>query len=475
MIKLDKIERNHLFELFYSLGKIFKEMIGIIFASGVLIKWIGIKLGVLTAGILVVALLAYSILEWRKNIFIVRENSIYHKEGVFNIKRTEIPLEKVNTVDISENFFERIFNVATIKIDTGDAKEHGSELKFTLNRERAEELRDTLVKGNTDNYIKIDTLKNAQSYYKVGLKELFMYSIISNSMFKGLAILLAIEQFIQERINKILKFNVNTSKYVGEFNHITFYRKIYMIVTIVFIVLFISVCLSIIYNFIKYYNFKLSADNNKICIDYGALNKKHYSFDRKKIKGIHLKQSVLMQLFDHFSIEIESIGYGDEHGEKAMLYPICNSQLKDKILKNLINEFVYEGSFSKPLSRAYPSFFYKKIIFLIIVVFAIEFIKPKFILISAALLIFLFIIGHMEFKNTALGINKNLVYVCHNSFNKTQSILKMSTVQSVTLSYNYFQHIKRFCNYKIILYSSDYGKELKVKNLKDNIMDELFR
>jgi len=470
VIKLDRIERNHFFKLFYSLGKILKEMIAIIFASGFLIKWIGFRLGILIAVILLIVLLAYELIEWRENIFIIRENSIYHKEGVFSVKKIEVPLEKINTVDISKNFFEQIFNVATIKIDTGDAKDHGSELKFTLNRGRAEELSNILLKKNTA------TLKNKyeQESYSLGSKELFIYSIISNSLFKGLAILLAIQQFFEERVKKLLKLNIDTSKYFREFNYTTFYEKIYTIVIIVCIILFVSLCLSIIYNFIKYYNFRMWADNNKICINYGALNKKNYSFDREKIKGIHLKQTILMQIFGYFTIEIESIGYGDEKGEKAILYPICNSQLKDKILKNLLDEFLYEDDFNKPLSNVYFSFFYKKITFWIIVTCIIAFMKPSLILFSIALLIILFVIGHMEFKNTALGINRDLVCVCHNSFNKTQSVLKMSTIQSVTLSYNYFQHNKGVCNYKIILYSSNYGKELKVKNLKDNITEELF-
>ncbi|AZV57121.1 hypothetical protein DMR38_11205 [Clostridium sp. AWRP] len=468
---MDRIERNHFFKLFYSLGTILKEMIGIIFASGFLIKWIGFRLGILIAVILLILLLAYEIIEWRKNIFIIREKSIYHKEGVFSIKKVEVPLEKINTVDISTNFFEQVFNAATIKIDTGDAKDHGSELKFTLNRDRAEELRSILLKENTN------TLKNkyGQESYSLGSKELFIYSIISNSLFKGLAILLAIQQFFEERAKKLLKLNIDTSQYFKGFNYTTFYEKIYIIAIIVCIILFVSLCLSIIYNFTKYYNFRMWADNNKICINYGVLNKKNYSFDREKIKGIHLKQTILMQAFGYFTIEIESIGYGDEKGEKAILYPICSTQLKDEILKNLLDEFLYEDNFNKPLSNVYVSFFYKKIIFWVSVTCIIAFIKPSFILFSIAMFIILFIIGHMEFRNTALGINRDLVCICHNSFNKTQSVLKLSTIQSVTLSYNYFQHNKGVCNYKFILYSSNYGKELKVKNLKDNAVEKFFR
>lgn len=37
------------------------------------------------------------------------------------------------------------------------------------------------------------------------------------------------------------------------------------------------------------------------------------------------------------------------------------------------------------------------------------------------------------------------------------------------------QNRRGFCNYSIILYSSTANKVLKVNNLKDNIVDEIFR
>ncbi|MDD3224517.1 MAG: PH domain-containing protein [Clostridium sp.] len=469
MINLNKILRNHFFKIFYSFGKMFKELISIVFAWGFLMKWIGVKLGILAASGMIVLIFVYYIVEWRKNIFIIKDKSIYHKEGVFNVKEIEIPLKRINTVDISRGPIEEFFKVSTIKIDNGNAKDHESELKFILNKDRAEEIRNLLLKRNKCEF------KTEQLSYSLGLKELFIYSIISDSMIKGLGILFALQQFLDEYIKKIFKVNVNTSKYAGKFISSNFNNKIYEVFIMIFGLLFVTFCISIIYSTIKYYKFKLWTDDSKICINYGIIDKKNYSFHRKKIKGIHIKQSILMQVLGYFTIEIESIGYGDEKGEKAILYPICNRRLKDEILNNLLKEFIYEGDFNKPSNSVYMSFFYKKLIFLTAATCVLGFIKLKFILFGIPLFAFLFIIGHSQFKNTALGMNKDLVYIGHNIFTKTQSILNVKAVQSVTLSYNYFQHRRGICNYKFILYSSDYGKEIVVRNLTDNIIEEFFR
>jgi putative membrane protein len=465
---MNRIERNHFLKLFYDLGELVKGFIGIAIAMSFLINKIGFMESVIIAAVLIIAVLLHKFLSWRKNFFIIKENSIYHEQGIINIKKIEIPFERINTVDISQRFLERIFKVATIKIDTGDIKNRGSELKFTLSKERSEELRDILLKKETGS-----SINQQDKIYTMKPKGLIIYSLISNSIFKGIGMIFIAQQFFDEYLKRFIK--INLSQYAKGLQKGSVYHIIYVITAIVLIFVFISVCLSIIYNFLKYYNFKMWADKKKICINYGAINKKSYSFDKEKVKGIHIKQTILMQCFGFFTMEIENIGYGDEKGEKAILYPMCSISLKDEIIENLLGEFKYSGSINKPLTNACFRFFYKKFILWAIIAAICFFIKPEFVLFTLIILLFLFVIGYLEFKNTAFGMDKNLVYMGYRGFNKTKSILKMTAVQSVTLSCSYFQHRRGFCDYSIILYSSSAGKILKVQNLKDDIIGEVFR
>ncbi|MEY8765014.1 MULTISPECIES: PH domain-containing protein [Clostridium] len=463
-----KKERNHILKIFYDMAKLIKEFIGIIVAVGVLVNKIGIVRSVLIGVVLAAAVILYEFLLWRKNFFAVGENFIYHQEGVFNVKKVEIPFERIDTIDISQRLAERIFKVATIKIDTGDTSNRGSELKFTLKKTRAEQLRDILLKRSA-----VDSKVQEERSYTVKPRELIIYSLVSNSVLKGLGMLLVAQQFFDQYLKNFIP--VDTSLYVDELRKEDIYHAIYTVSLLVLALLFISVFLSIIYVLLKYYDFKVWSDGDKIYIKYGAVNKKNYSFDREKIKGIHVKQSILMQLFGFFTMEIESIGYGDEKEEKAILYPMCTHSLKDQIIEGMLCEFKYSGNTVKPYNSADFRFFYKKVIFWAAVALVCFFIKPRFVIFTLVLLLFLLIMGYFEFRNTAFGIDRNLIYMSYHGFNKTQSILKMTAVQSLTLSYSYFQHKKGFCDYSIILYSSNAGKVLKVKNLKDDIIGEAFK
>ncbi|PRR85839.1 PH domain-containing protein [Clostridium luticellarii] len=465
---MDRIERNHILKIFYNMAKLIKEFIGIIVAVGFLINKIGLIGSILIGIALFILIILYEFLLWRKNFFIVGENSIYHQEGVFNIKKVEIPFERINTIDISQRLAERIFKASTIKIDTGETSNKGSELKFTLKKTRAEELRDILLNRKTGG----DAEEN-EKFYTIKPRELIIYSLISNSVLKGIGILFVVQQFFDQYLKDFI--HIDTSFYIDKLQKEDIYHAIYTVSFIVLGLIVISIFLAIAYVFLKYYDFKMWSDRNKIYVKYGAISRKNYSFDRKKIKGIHIKQTVLMQFLGFFTMEIESIGYGDEEGEKAILYPMCSSLLKDEIIKNLLGEFEYRGNIAKPNRTAGFRFFYKKVIFWAVTALVCFFIKPEFVIFTLILLLFLLIMGYLEFKNTAFGIDGSLIYMCCKGFNKTQSILKMSAVQSLTLSRTYFQHKKGFCDYSIILYSSNLGKVLTVKNLKDDIVGESFK
>ncbi|WP_373844609.1 PH domain-containing protein [Clostridium sp.] len=468
MKKLNKIERNHILRLFYDFINTAKNFIPLtIILMGLLLTKVKLIKSIFILSILIIFILLCELLAWKKNFFIVKTNSIYHEEGVFSIKKIEIPLDRINTIDISQKLLERIFKAATIKIDTGDSSTRGSELKFTLSKNRAESLRNILLKNQ-----ECDSQKTHHNQYTIDTKHLFIYSLISNSLFKGLGMLFVAQQFFQDYLKSFI--NLNTSKYINELEKNNIYSSIMIIIFLLFILIFVSIFLSIIYNIVKYYNFKLWTDYKNIYVNYGITNRKNYSFDKTKIKGIHIKQSILMQHFKFFTLEIENIGYGDEKGEKAILYPICSDYLKKDILKNILGEFKYTGEVTRPENHTYFRFLCKKFILWIIIAVICFFIKAVFVLPSLILLLFLFVMGHLEFKNTAFGMNENILYMCHGSFNKTQSLVKIKALQSLTLSHSYFQHNKGICNYSVVLQSSTLGKTLRVKNLKNNIAKEPF-
>jgi putative membrane protein len=468
--ELNNIERNHRFKIIYDIFKGGPQnLVTLLLFFSIGVKNLGFPLALSIALVIVLFVLGISILNWWKTLFSVGNRSIYYQKGILNVERKEILFEKINTVDMAESIMDRIFKTATIKIDAGISGTQGSEIKLVLSKARAKEIREALLQRESASELeKLEQLN--KKVIKIAEKDLFLYSIISNSVFQGLGIIFVALQFLDDILENFMK--IDTSGIGHRFDAASNIYRVLIIVGSVIFLLLLGTLFSIIVNFIKYYDFKLEPESDKLNIGYGVVNKKSYSFDRKKISGIHMKQNILMRLTGFITLEVESIGYGDEKGEQAILYPVLRVKEVDAVLYKLLPEFVFEGKEKQCPRKAFFGFFMLKLVFWIIVTTALVLINIKFILIGLILLIFLMLTALLQFKNTALGLQHNVVYLSYGIFTKKQSLLKVKAIQSLTVSQNIFQRRSNLCSFKINIYSNLFGKEFKVKGLRHH--EELF-
>ncbi|WP_027398497.1 PH domain-containing protein [Anaerovorax odorimutans] len=460
---MNSLERNHwciIFSLFFK-----KTMTWIILII-LIYKNFYAELGFGKTSLIVLAfvffIFLFSVLNWYKQTFYFKEESIYFKSGIVNIKTREVPFNKVNTVDLSQGIIDILLGLSKIKIDTASVGKGENELFLLLKKDRAIEIKNTILNRENDSTI---LEKEIYDSYSLSYKELLIYALTSNVILNGMGIIFVIYSFLDDYIFQI--FNIK----LFEEDDITMQYFLEKGIWIICFIIFLSVCLSIINSFVKYYNFKVYTEKDKLNITYGLFNKKHYSFDKNKIKGIYSKQNLMKQFFNIKTIEVESIGYGDEKGEKAILYPICNRNLELDILNRLLPELVFSGDEHKSPKRALVRFIWKKIIFVLIIA-GILIYYSKYGFISILLFPFVIFLGYMQHKNTAVGMEKNLVYISCNGFNKVQSVVKMNTVQSFTMSYTYFQKRRSLCNYEISIFSNELFKSIKAKNLNSNLIKE---
>ncbi|GKX31833.1 hypothetical protein SH1V18_43130 [Vallitalea longa] len=457
---MTNIERNHpLYILKQAINGILTQIVFIIIAFTYLNKHIGTFFSALIIATFIILYIVYSVLAWYKTTFYFSENSIFYQKGILNINKREVPIERITTIDTSQGLFERIFNLSNIKVDTENVKAEKSEIKLTLSKEKAMILKQKLL----DKDIEKSTEETSEyNLYKLSLKDLILYSIVSNSIFQGIIVIFAIYNYLDD-IRDITSFD--SLEYINQFKF-----EGYVIAVLILSAVLISLIISFIKNCIKYSYYTVGVENNKINISHGLISKKNYCFDKDKVKGIHIKQKLIMQLFHVSTIEIESIGYGDEKGERAVLYPFCSNKLRDRIIDDIVPEFNYDGNVNHASKNSYIRFIFMRLLITVIIAgiatYNINYGFISIILVGIALLL-----GHMEYKNTGIGMSDDLVYLSYKGFRKKQSIVKISSIQTLTMSHNYFQKNKCICNYTINIWGAILGKNITVKNIRNNLFE----
>ncbi len=464
--EFDEVERNHACKILYLF---LRKLMSWIFLIIIVIKNMHSDFGFsaifFALFIILSFVMFFSMIDWYNQIFYFKDEAIYYKSGLMNIKIREIQFKKVNTVDLSQGILEKAFGLAKIKIDTASLSKDESELSLLLNKEKAIEIRNLILNRKDD-----ETVLEEVSYdcYTLNSSQLMLYALTSNAIAKGIGIIFVAYTFLDDYFLDIFDIKLFDK------GHFTIQYLLTKAIWIIGAILVISITLSVLQSFIRYYNFKVYVDKDKLNIRYGLLNEKHYSFARNKIKGIHSKQNLIMQLFHIKTLEIESIGYGDEKGESAILFPICNVDLERKIINDILPEFNFGGCMQVPPKRALIRFIWKKLVFIAILagIFTYYF---SFGFLSVLLFPFALILGYMQFKNTAVGMEKDLLVMSYNGFYKVGTVVKKSAVQSIGKSYTYFQKKRKLANCNVSIFSNQKYKSIQVENLEDQMIDDYLK
>lgn len=482
MMKLNEYKKNHICFIFEEVVKSIKGLFVFIVLCFANLDEGGIY-GVL---ILILLCVINSILKWIMIEFYINNNELIYKSGIINKKKLEIPFNKINTIDINKNIIDKMFNICTLKVDTGAVKEVGQEIKIKINKEEAYKIRNFINGINSksvyEDLEKIESPTNRAFSKTISFKEIFLYSISKSKILWAVGGIFFIGDFLknlEETFKISITNNIVENVEIERLFSIGLVKSIGMVILLfMFIYIFIST-IFMIFEMIRLYNFTLTNDKNDIKIKYGLLTVKEYSIPRNKIYAIRYKQNLLQQLFKIFQIEVVTVGYGDEQNEQAILYPVANREFINSTLNLILPTFEFDGEINKPTKDVLSRFIIKRTIILIIfVIIPLFFLIPKSYLIIKLILFFILILlniflGFLNYKNTSLGISKELLVASSGGIEKVTTLIKQEYLQSVEIRENPFQRKKSVCDYKLDIYSNKIGDIVFIKNMKKILLNTI--
>lgn len=479
-----KTNRNHfLVVIFNSISDLIKKfwfLIILVFAEENEDKSILFKVLIIFGFFVIIVL--FETLIWYKNTYDIRENIITVNKGVFVEKKKEIPFNKIQTINICEDLKHRIFGLALLKVDTGNSSSKESEISFVLKKDEAEEFKHNILKLKNEDFeegnkeqLNLEEDKSNGKERKASNKELLLLSVTSSSILAGVFFIFAVYNFVDDYLKNLFgdfTKGIEDSVKTIDVKGLPTAKIIYMIILILIVYLAFSLIVSIISNFIKFYEFSIKRQEKNLIINYGMLNKKNYVMPVEKITALYIRQNIIKQVFGLQELHIESIGYGNESGETSMLYPICNELKKQELIKELLPEFYFDESIVKSPKRALRRFIISNLIWpsIICVILTLKF---KYGYFSIFFLLIFILRGYLEYKNSGIGRNSKLICLINRGFHKTATIMTRKKIQSVIIRSNYFQRKNQIFDFKVDIQGNYFGKQIQVKNVGLELKSEL--
>lgn len=455
----------------------------------------GWVIALVALGIFAILLFSYWISWYNTYISAVDDNLIY-ESGIFVKKKISIPVSKINTIDRGRNIIQRILGTESLKIDTGTVAENSenkAEMDLVFSVKRGEEIRSYILSqaANEESVLRsagqspIIAHGEPKWAIKASFSDFFLYGLTSSSVLKAISYIFIVFLFFAELsdalINKLLEVaEPLVESVVGFVTGSPLLMLILIGIMLLVIMFVVSNIINILWATIRFYNFRVARDGDNVVIRYGLISLKNYTLPVKNIHAVNVKQNLLQQLLKKASIEIVTIGYGNEEQETALLFPIVSLQNVPALIDEIIPEYsgnielTYSGRKGVRYNVVYPVIIWGVVMAAAVavllaifksVVSAIAFPLTVYLLIAAAV-----ILNH---KHTAVGIDNKAIEVQSGGFTKTRTHIRLDAVQSITSTAGIFKRRRNMANIIVSYHAPQLQSTVIAKSFDKAIIDDL--
>ena len=404
--------------------------------------WKDFNLGLLTILILILALVtaAITLIEFRYFTFQFdfNKNDFIVKKGFLKKTKLNVPLSKIQQINLNQNFIHKLLDLYEIQMDTAgsDSKEVSIKAVTKSIANEIKEFTHILKDNNVHNNVqKITDIKSLEiDFYtlvKTGLTSRYFQTLgFIVALFFG-----ALEYLDALGINYVPSFSSFIKNENFGFIAILFY------LILIFLAVFATNLISTI---IKFYKFSASKTYNNLSVSYGLIYTKTILMNPNKVQVFSFTQNWIQKKIDLCNIIIYQASSNmnissdkSKEGSKVNI-PGANSLDKKTIFEFIYKSFDDSEFIIKPNIRKFSVNFFIVGIIPSILFFGInhffEFLSSvNYIILQLIYLAIILFISYRLYKNNIMSVSKNFIKVQSGFWDITTKIIEVHKIQSIVI------------------------------------------
>lgn len=311
--------------------------------------------------------LFYSFLYYKNFLFHIdygREEFVLQK-GVISTQNLAVPFDKIQQVYLKRSLLQRALNVYSVVIDTAGSKEDEVNIP-AVSREDAQELSSILMKVKKEE-IKPGKNEDTDQTEKIWTHELGLSGLlkigISTNYLRGLALILAFFTTLYNELHSFLEegYLDQYGTYFKDFSGIT--ESVSFMFGVIFILLIMSILLTVIEVFFKYYGLKLEQTREKLTLEMGLKTNTRVALQPRRVQLISVTTNPVQRWLNLYEAQIALASAQDELGKDKIKIPGLGKSTVKKVKDFLYGEVdhVFEKSF-----RPHYIFLVRRIAFILL-------------------------------------------------------------------------------------------------------------
>ncbi len=450
--------------LIKNISRLVKIIIGpfvVILSSPLGKKWL------LATGIIGLVLYVIgAILSWLRFSYTVHNDELRIEQGIFYRRKTYIPLERIQSMQISAGIVQRVFGLVKLEVQTAGGGNQAEATLSAIARKEASRLQNTLrpAVATLDSPAE-ETRQDLER--SLGIKGLMVAATTSNGigvvLVGGLALLSQVNQYVPDEdiYTRIGNYLVSFADQPG---------LIYLLA--IFLLLLLAWLLSIIGTVISMGGFSISRLEDRLLVERGLIEKRQINIPLNRIQAVKISAGILRQPFGLATIYVISAGHGDKGSNATLIFPLLTNKGLLEFLQTFLPEYSLEKSYNGLSGAAQNR--YRMILTiptLLLVLPIVVFLKYGFLALFLPVLSFFW--GIKQFKDAGWKITNEQLSIRYRTLGLNTFLLKSHKVQTISLAQNPWQERKNLKALTVMIASKVGGTKIGIKGIDEQDGDSI--
>ncbi|THE10206.1 hypothetical protein E1I69_19705 [Bacillus timonensis] len=421
------------------------------------------KYYLLGACVFIFLMLVFGIFHWYRYTYRVENGELRIEYGVFIRKKRFIPIERIQTIDVSAGIIQRMFGLVKLQVETAGGGMQAEAVLTAIKEDEANQLREILSRSKTHQEDEIET-QHTRVTYQITSKELLVLASTSG----GIGIV----------ISGVLAFLSQFAEYLPFeklYNTIEKYVSLSILIyIIVLIALFLLIAwfVGILIMTLRYANFTVVKREDELFITRGLIEKKQTTIPLTRIQAIRIGENLIRQPFGYATVYIESAGGSLNKGEdfSTVLFPLVKKSAINDLLQHFVPDYQMQAVENFVPPKAKWRYMFRGMLFFILFVPAIvtlSYVFSAWGYLGLLLLPIGAILGYSRYKVAGWSIVDDQLTLQFRFLSKITVLHHKRRIQSMDKKQSFLQRKKELGSVRTFIKSAVTGKGFEVKDLNE--------
>ncbi|MFD1032597.1 PH domain-containing protein [Metaplanococcus flavidus] len=409
-------------------------------------------------------------LSWWLHTYEVDPTSITLREGIFVKKVRTIAFNRVQNKKTATTFIHNWFGLTSLTLETGTSSEEASVRFPVLKRQEADEIIRMIERGDTDVAPSIESEESEASedlqvqpkkaerreYFQSTKRDTLRAAFTSLSFLAIFPILLALYFQIDDF------FSLEDE---AENAFFYFADHLWLLIPLFIAAVIISSLIGYVMTTIRYGNYRIAADKERIYISRGVGQVHTFSIQRNKVQAIQIEQPLIKRILGIVEIKLISAGavnVGDEL-ETNSLYPFMKTQEAYRLLNELMPQYTVQENLKRLPRNTIWLKLMRPYYMTILAAVGLWFFQPSLLWIAGILFAFSLVSRLFEYLFTRYALEGDSIQIRTGGFTTTTFITRRERIQEIEVSQSKLQRMFGVGSLSFI----NRAKPIHVSNIRD--------